>query len=305
MVDPVMCALAPNEKGTYIDGTFGAGGYAKRILETSAKVIAFDRDPDAIERGHALKEQYKDQLHLVHDTYKNMEKVIQEENLGPIDGVVLDLGVSSPQLDEAHRGFSFQQDGPLDMRMSKEGPSAADAVNELSERELSHILWTYGDEPKARRIARAIVEARKENPITTTQELAKAVYRVLGAKKPHHKTDPATKTFQAIRVHINDEMEELRKGLEAAKNVLSPNGRMVIVTFHSLEDRIVKNFIRNHSHNRPRASRHASPLMDTSSLEDVVFVDFSRKAIKPTDEEVHSNPRARSAQMRWAIKGKA
>ena len=302
MVDPVMHVLAPNEKGTYVDGTFGAGGYTKRILENSATVIAFDRDPDAIQRGSELKDKYKGKLCLIHDTYGNMEKAIQEKGLGPIHGVVLDLGVSSPQLDEAPRGFSFQQEGPLDMRMSKEGQSAADVVNTLSEKDLANVLWTYGDEPKSRRIAKAIVEKRKEAPLQTTMELANIVHSVCGRKKPHQKTDPATKTFQAIRIYINDELEELRKGLEAAKNILAPNGHLIVVTFHSLEDRIVKNFIRDNSAQRPRSSRHASPLLDTLPPQDVVFVDFSKKSLKPSDEEVDMNPRARSAQLRWAIK---
>lgn len=303
MVDPVMHVLAPNEKGTYVDGTFGAGGYTKRILEHSASVIAFDRDPDAIERGAELKEHYKSKLHLIHGTYGSMAQALKEKNIAGVDGVVLDLGVSSPQLDEAERGFSFQKDGPLDMRMSKEGMSAADVVNTLPEKELAHILWTYGDESKSRRIAKSIVARRQEAPLKTTFDLAQAIYSVCGTKKHHQKTDPATKTFQAIRIYINDEMEELRKGLEAAKDILAPSGRLVVVTFHSLEDRIVKNFIRNHSAQRPRASRYASPLVDAQPSKDVVFVDFSRKSVKPSDEEIQMNPRARSARLRWAIKG--
>lgn len=303
MVDPVMNTLAPNEKGTYIDGTFGAGGYTERILNQSHCVIAFDRDPDAIARGAGLKKRYGDRLILIHGTYSTMDQEVKERNLGPIDGVVLDLGVSSPQLDEAHRGFSFQKEGPLDMRMSKIGKTAADVVNTLSEKDLADILWTYGDETKSRAIARAIVNTRKTAPLKTTTDLRDIVYSVCGRKKPQDKTDPATKTFQAIRIYINDEMEELRKGLEAAKNVLAPQGRLVVVTFHSLEDRIVKNFIRNNSHNRPRASRYASSLLDVAASNDVVFVDFSKKAIPPSQEEIDRNPRARSAQLRWAVKG--
>ncbi len=305
MVEPVMHVLAPNEKGTYIDGTFGAGGYTKRMLEKSSKVIAFDRDPDAIERGKALKDLYGDRLSLICHTYGSMERIVQDNQWGPIDGVVLDLGVSSPQLDEALRGFSFQQDGPLDMRMSKEGVTAAHILNTFPEKEISKILWAYGDEQKSRRIAKAIVEKRSQKPLETTFDLAECVYSVCGRKKVHDKTDPATKTFQAIRIYINDELEELRKGLEAAKNVLAPSGRLVIVTFHSLEDRIVKNFIRDNSNNKPRASRHVSPLMDALPSEDAAFKDCSRKALKPSDEEVRHNPRARSAQLRWAIKGNA
>jgi 16S rRNA (cytosine1402-N4)-methyltransferase len=303
MVDPVMNALAPIEKGTYIDGTFGAGGYTKRILSKAHRVIAFDRDPDAILRGDALKKEYGDRLILIHGTYGSMDEEIKKRKLDPVHGVVLDLGVSSPQLDEALRGFSFQKEGPLDMRMSKAGRTAADVVNTLPERELAHILWTYGDESKSRAIARAIAGRRAAAPLKTTTDLAECVYSVCGRKKPHEKTDPATKTFQAIRIYINDEMEELRRGLEAAKEILAPNGKLVVVTFHSLEDRIVKNFIRNNSHNRPRVSRYASSLLDTSASDDVVFVDFSKKAILPSQEEVDQNPRARSAQLRWAIKG--
>ncbi len=305
MVEPVMRVLAPNEKGSYIDGTFGAGGYTERMLETSSRVIAFDRDPDAIARGKDLKDRYADRLCLVHDTYGAMEEVVADNQWGPIDGVVLDLGVSSPQLDEALRGFSFQQDGPLDMRMSKEGVTAAHILNTFPEKEISKILWAYGDEQRSRRIAKAIVEKRSEKPLETTFDLAECVYSVCGRKKVHDKTDPATKTFQAIRIYINDELEELRKGLEAAKNVLAPNGRLVIVTFHSLEDRIVKNFIRDNSAYKPKVSRHASPLVDTLPQDTMVFMDCSRKALKPSEEEIRNNPRARSAQLRWAIKGKA
>lgn len=303
MVDPVMNTLAPNEKGTYIDGTFGAGGYTERILKKSHCVIAFDRDPDAIARGEDLKKKYGDHLVLIHGTYGTMDQEIKKRNLGLVDGVVLDLGVSSPQLDEAHRGFSFQKEGPLDMRMSKTGKTAADVVNTLSEKDLAHILWSYGDETKSRAIARAIIQRRQATPLKTTTDLREAVYSVCGPKKPQDKTDPATKTFQAIRIFINDEMEELRKGLEAAKNVLAPHGRLVVVTFHSLEDRMVKNFIRNNSHNRPRASRYVSSLLDATDSRDVVFVDFSKKALLPSKEEVAQNPRARSAQLRWAVKG--
>ena len=234
-----------------------------------------------------------------------MEKVLAENHFGPIDGVVLDLGVSSPQLDEALRGFSFQKEGPLDMRMSKEGVTAAHILNTFSEKEISKILWTYGDETRSRPIAKAIVEKRAQTPLETTLDLAECVYSVCGRKKPHEKTDPATKTFQAIRIYINDELEELRKGLEAAKNVLSPNGRLVVVTFHSLEDRIVKNFIRDNSCNKPRSSRHSALLVDTLPAQNVVFIACSKKAIKPSEEEVALNPRARSAQLRWAIKGTA
>ena len=298
-----MDTLAPIEKGTYIDGTFGAGGYTKAILNhTPCHVIAIDRDPDAIVRGALLKEEYGERLYLIHGTFGDMERHLRERDLGPIDGIVLDLGVSSPQLDEALRGFSFQKEGPLDMRMSKEGLSAFEVVNTFSEKDLSNILWEYGDESKSRRIARSIVERRKQKDLETTLDLAEAVYQACGRKKPHQKTDPATKTFQAIRIYINDEMGELKKALEAAKEVLAPNGKLVVVTFHSLEDRIVKNFMRNNAGQRPQSSRHAAAF-DTVETEAPIFEEFSRKSIKPTEQEISLNPRARSAQLRWARKG--
>lgn len=302
MVDPVMNALAPNEKGTYVDGTFGAGGYAERLLQKGSQVIAFDRDPDAIARGELLKAVYGDKLTLIHGTYGTMEGVIKEKGGGFIQGVVLDLGVSSPQLDEPHRGFSFQKEGPLDMRMSQEGLTAAHVVNTFSEKELSQLLWIYGEETRSRAIARAIVKKRTTKPLETTMDLAEVVHSVCGPKQPHHKIDPATKTFQAIRIYINDELEELRKGLEAAANILAPQGKLVVVTFHSLEDRIVKNFIRNRSTQKPKESRHAM-VAEREDTSHVIFVDFSRKAILPSAAEVDHNPRARSAKMRWAVKG--
>nr|WP_279614820.1 16S rRNA (cytosine(1402)-N(4))-methyltransferase RsmH [Sphingomicrobium astaxanthinifaciens] len=272
-----------------VDGTFGAGGYTKAILAAGAgEVIGFDRDPDAIA---AARERVPDErLTLVAATFSQMDERIE----GQVDGVVLDLGVSSMQLDQAERGFAFKQDGPLDMRMSQEGMSAAEFVNEAPEAELARVIKLYGEEPRARRVAATIVKAR---PLARTSELADVVRKTLGYHKGM-KTDPATRTFQGIRIHLNAELEELEKGLVAAEKILKPGGRLAVVSFHSLEDRIVKRFLRTRSGNRPQGSRHLPQRADGPPA---TFEAVS-KAIAPSEDELRENPRARSSKLRSATR---
>ncbi|MEA3047074.1 MAG: rRNA (cytosine1402-N4)-methyltransferase, partial [Sphingomonadales bacterium] len=240
LVEQVVASLAVAPGETHVDGTFGAGGYTEAILKKgAARVFAFDRDPEAIQYGEALAAACGGRLTLVPERFSRMRQALAVRGIDRVDGVTLDIGVSSMQLDQAARGFSFQADGPLDMRMSREGQSAADFVNHADEDEIAEILFHYGEEPKSRRVARAIVAAR---PIARTGQLADIVRKALG----HHKgmkKDPATRTFQAIRIHVNEELTELEGGLAAAEQVLGPGGRLAVVTFHSLEDRIVKRFL--------------------------------------------------------------
>ena len=292
LLDEIVRELRVADGARIVDGTFGAGGYSRAILEAGAgEVIGFDRDPDAIA---AAKERLPDErLTLIAATFSQMDTAID----GPVDGVVLDLGVSSMQIDEAARGFSFREDGPLDMRMEQSGPTAADFVNSADEGELARIIKRYGEEPRARRVAAAIARAR---PLQRTGELADVVRKTLG----HHKgmkTDPATRTFQAIRIHLNAELEELEKGLSAAERVLKPGGRLAVVSFHSLEDRIVKNFLRERSGNLPGGSRH---MPERQAEQPATFEDVS-KAIAPGEAEVAANPRSRSSKLRAATRTQA
>ena len=281
LLDEVLNALAIVPGETHIDGTYGAGGYSRAMLGAGADVVAFDRDPDAI----AAADKHE-RLTLIEDIFSRLDRA------APADGVVLDIGVSSMQLDRAERGFSFQSDGPLDMRMEQAGPSAADFVNTADEAEIANVIYALGDEPKSRRIARAIVAAR---PLTTTGQLAHVVRRALG-HKPHEKKDPATRTFQAIRMHINRELGELEDGLDAAERALKPGGRLAVVTFHSLEDRLVKNFMRARSGSEPAGSRHMPMRADGPKP------TFERvaKPVRASDAEIARNPRARSATLRSA-----
>jgi 16S rRNA (cytosine1402-N4)-methyltransferase len=285
LLDEVVAALAPAPGERIVDATFGAGGYTRAILATGAQVIAFDRDPDAIAAGRAAD---LPGLTLVHSDFSALEAALD----APVDGLTMDIGVSSMQLDQAERGFSFQSDGPLDMRMSQEGPSAADFLNTADEEAIADILYHYGDEPKSRRVARAIVAAR---PLTRTSELANVVRKALG-HRPHDKKDPATRTFQAIRIHVNRELGELADGLAAAERVLKPGGRLAIVTFHSLEDRLVKRFLRDRSGNAPGGSRHL-PQADAGIAPSFEAVG---RAVRAGEAEVARNPRARSATLRTA-----
>jgi 16S rRNA (cytosine1402-N4)-methyltransferase len=285
-------AVAPGE--TYVDGTFGAGGYAKAILDKgAARVFAFDRDPEAIQYGEDLAAASGGRLTLVPECFSRMRQALAARGVDQVNGVTLDIGVSSMQLDRAERGFSFQADGPLDMRMGKDGASAADFVNEADEAEIADVLFHYGEEPKARRVARAIVAAR---PIERTGELARVVRKALG----HHagmKKDPATRTFQAIRIHVNEELQELEGGLEAAEQVLGPGGRLAVVTFHSLEDRIVKRFLKARSGALPAASRH---LPARATAGPAPTFEAVTKPVRAGAAETAANPRARSATLRAA-----
>jgi len=293
LLDEVVHALAVAPGETHVDGTFGAGGYTKAILDKgAARVFAFDRDPEAIQYGEALAAS-GERLTLVPERFSRMRQALAARDVDQVDGVTLDIGVSSMQLDRAERGFSFQADGPLDMRMGREGQSAAEFVNEADEAEIADVLYHYGEEPKARRVARAIVAAR---PIERTGQLAEIVRKALG----HHKgmkKDPATRTFQAIRIHVNEELAELEGGLAAAERVLAPGGRLAVVTFHSLEDRIVKRFLKARSGDLPAGSRH---LPARAQAGPAPTFEAVAKPVRPGEAELASNPRARSATLRAA-----
>jgi 16S rRNA (cytosine1402-N4)-methyltransferase len=293
LIDEVVAALAIHSGDTVVDGTFGAGGYTRALLGAGAgRVIGFDRDPDAIAEGAALVPDPR--LTLIEDRFSQMDRVLAERGIGLVDAIALDIGVSSMQLDRADRGFAFSNDGPLDMRMSKSGLTAAEFLNEADEAEIARILKVYGEEPRARSIARAIAAAR---PIGRTAELAAIVRRAAGFR-PGQKSDPATRTFQAIRIHLNAELEELEAGLAAAERALKPGGRLAIVTFHSLEDRIVKHFFRERSGGTPAGSRHRPVLVDP------IEPTFERvaKPVSPSERELAANPRARSARLRSAVR---
>lgn len=289
LLRPLITAISP-VSGTWIDGTFGAGGYTRALLEAGAdKVIAIDRDPDAFELAADWAPAYAGRLDLVAGTFSELDETCERA-----DGVVLDLGVSSMQLDQPIRGFSFMKDGPLDMRMGRAGRSAADIVNHAPESELADILFHYGEERAARRIARAIVRARDDVPIVTTAQLAEIVSKCLGRAKPGQ-SHPATRSFQAIRIAVNDEFGQLVAGLEAAERVLGPGGILAVVSFHSLEDRVVKRFLAERSDVGGGGSRHAPE----PALRNPGF-DLMGSAISPDARELAENPRARSARLRLA-----
>ncbi|WIV51644.1 16S rRNA (cytosine(1402)-N(4))-methyltransferase RsmH [Marivivens sp. LCG002] len=289
LLRPLINAVAP-VSGVWLDGTFGAGGYSRALLEAGAdKVIGVDRDPLAFEMAAPWAHEYGDRLELVEGTFSRLD-----EYGSGLAGVVLDLGVSSMQLDLAERGFSFMRDGPLDMRMSQSGPSAADLVNTAEEVDLAEIIYLYGEERASRRIARAIVNAR---PIETTLQLARIVESCLPRPKPGQ-SHPATRTFQALRIAVNDEYGELAEGLMAAERALAPGGQLAVVTFHSVEDRMVKRFLQARSGSTGNANRYAPEL----HRETPAFELKSRKAIGPDDQELAENPRSRSAKLRVAVR---
>lgn len=292
MLDEVLAALAPAFGGAIVDGTFGAGGYASALLDAgAARIIALDRDPEAVARGREWAPAYGDRLDIIEGRFGDLAALVD----GPVAGVVLDIGVSSMQIDEARRGFSFQKDGPLDMRMGGEGPSAADLVNEAEEATLADIFFFYGEERGARRLARAIVRARAEAPITGTLALAALVERNAPRPKPG-RPHAATRVFQALRIAVNDELHELARALAAAEARLEAGGVLVVVAFHSLEDRIVKRFLRIRGGAAPGGSRHAPE----APAPPAGFEMLTRKALEPSAAEVARNPRARSARMRVA-----
>jgi len=299
MLTEVLAVLSPRDGGVYVDGTFGAGGYSRAILEAADCIVwAIDRDPDAIRRGEDLAAAYPGRLRLVHGRFGEMAALLRERNVTLVDGVALDLGVSSMQLDEAGRGFSFRADGPLDMRMDTAGPSAAVAVNTLPESELADIIYRLGEERHSRRVARAIVTARKMAPITGTLALAGIVRQVVPRSRDG--IDPATRTFQALRIYVNDELGELDRALVAAEALLAPGGRLAVVAFHSLEDRRVKAFLRARAGAIPRTSRHLPATQEEGRAP--TFSLIKGGAIKPSNDEVEGNPRARSARLRAATR---
>jgi 16S rRNA (cytosine1402-N4)-methyltransferase len=295
LLDEVIHALAITPGTEIVDGTFGAGGYSQSFLDLGARVYAFDRDPDALSEGAALAGRSEGSLNLYAACFSDMDRVLARDGIDAVDGVVLDIGVSSMQLDRAERGFSFQKDGPLDMRMARDGMTAADFVNTAEEAEIADIIYKYGEEHRSRRIARNIVAAR---PITTTAQLAAVVRRAVGYH-PGAPKDPATRAFQAIRIHINRELDELIDGLNAAERLLRPGGRLAVVTFHSLEDRIVKQFLRSRSGGDGAGSRHMPAMTGKAPI--VTFARASR-AVRPSAQELSVNPRARSATLRWAVR---
>lgn len=293
----VVAALAPRDGGVYVDGTFGAGGYSGAVLAAAdCRVWGIDRDPAAIARSQAVAERHPGRLEVIEGRFGAMDELLGARGVDAVDGVALDLGVSSPQLDEAGRGFSFRFDGPLDMRMGRTGATAADVVNTASEEELADIVFHLGEERYARRVARAIVAARAESPIERTLQLAEVVRGAV--PKSRDGIDPATRTFQALRIHVNDELGELRRGLSAAERLLAPGGRLAVVSFHSLEDREVKTFLKERSAAAASPSRHAPVAVAAARAPS--FRLLHRKAVAPGAAELSMNPRARSARLRAA-----
>jgi 16S rRNA (cytosine1402-N4)-methyltransferase len=295
MLDEVIETIAPRDGAIYIDGTFGGGSYSRALLDAAqCRVLAIDLDPDAIARGRDLAARYDGRLMLFHGPFSEMETALAEVGEQHSDGVVLDLGVSSFQLDQAERGFSFAKDGPLDMRLSQAGESAADLVNTADEKALTEIISRYGEERMARRVARAIIAAR---PFARTAALADVVSRALGPAAAREKIHPATRTFQALRIAVNDELGELERGLTACERVLGDRGRLAVVAFHSLEDRIVKQFLVAHSDAAPAASRHAPMARRAHAASFRLLHTRPRQA---SESEIGRNPRARSARLRAA-----
>ena len=295
----VIAALNPQDGEIHVDGTFGAGGYSRALLQASnCRVIAIDRDPTAIARGQDMAKDWDGRLTMVQGCYGNMDQVLTDLGIAQVNGVALDIGVSSMQIDQAERGFSFAKDGPLDMRMGNDGTTAADLVNEASEERLADIIFHYGEERLARRVARAIVAQRKISPYSRTAELADTVRSQVPRSK--NGIDPATRTFQALRIAVNDELGELERGLLAAETILAPGGRLAVVTFHSLEDRIVKDFLKSRSISQAQPSRHIP--MAASAEFNPVFTVLNRKPIGATAEEIARNARSRSACLRAAVR---
>ena len=295
LLKEVMEQISPKDGGIYVDGTFGAGGYTRAALQAAdCKVYAIDRDPDAIANGQALVEEFDGRLKLLHGTFGKMKELLNDEGIDHVDGVMLDIGVSSMQIDQAERGFSFQKDGALDMRMSRNGLSAADVVNKYGEKELADIIYLYGEERYSRRIAAAVVSRRRERAFSTTLDLAHVIRSVVPHKKDD--IDPATRTFQALRIYVNDELEQLRSGLSGAEALLNHGGRMAVVSFHSLEDRIVKNFIQGKSGKTARPSRYLPDVAEAAAT----LKPLTKKPITPSSQECLENPRARSARLRSA-----
>ncbi len=301
LLDTALACLHPVDGEIIVDATFGAGGYAAGLLDTaSCRVIALDRDPVAVREGHRLARRYGGRLTVFERRFSELDLLVRDEVGGPVDGAVFDLGVSSTQIDDAGRGFSFRLDGPLDMRMGTTGPTAADAVNTLDEDGLHRIIGEFGEERRARAVARAIVRARATSPITRTGELADIVRRTV--RQPPGGIDPATRTFQGLRIWVNQELQEIEEGLLAAEAVLREGGRLVVVAFHSLEDRIVKRFLRQRSGRGARPGRHQPP---AGEAPEPTFRLVTTRPVRPSTAETGANPRARSARLRHAVRTSA
>ena len=295
LLNEVIENLSVGPGDTVVDGTFGAGGYTRAILATGAKVVGFDRDPTARRYASDLP---ADRFRFVEGLFSGMDDLLGE---GAVDAVALDLGVSSMQIDQAERGFSFMQDGPLDMRMGGDGPTAAELVNTCDQDELARIIFVYGEERESRRVARAIVRRRAEQPFSRTLELAEFVERALGGRRGA-KIHPATRTFQGLRIAVNEELSELEAGLIAAERALKAGGRLCVVTFHSLEDRIVKSFLSVRAGRTPAGSRHAPPLAAGAQPSFRLLFNGAQAA---SEAETRTNPRARSAKLRAAVRTEA
>ena len=297
MLKEVLDVLQPKDGGLYVDGTFGNGGYTRGILEAAdCQVWGIDRDPNVIVKAKAMETEFPGRFHVIEGRFGDMAELLQAQGIGAVDGVALDLGVSSMQLDQAERGFSFQNDGPLDMRMEQTGQTAADVVNTFDEEDLANIIYEFGEERRSRHVAHAIVEARKEQKFTRTRELAELVRRVV--RKSKDGIDSATRTFQGLRIYVNDELGEVDRGLAGAEHVLAPGGRLAVVSFHSLEDKRVKAFLNERSGNTPNPSRHM-PDVDQHGPQST-FKLLKRGVVKSSQEECRMNPRSRSARMRLA-----
>lgn len=299
MLNEVLSVLNPASGRLLIDGTFGAGGYTTALLNAGANVLAIDRDPDAIRDGAHLVESYNGRLILEEGEFSNLDTIAAGHDLVSVDGIVLDIGVSSMQLDQADRGFSFRGDGPLDMRMSQSGVSAADVVNHVAQKDLTRIIGILGEEKKASRVSGAIIRARDKSPISKTSELAKIIEQALGGRKGE-RIHPATRTFQALRIFVNRELEQLGLALMAAERILKAGGTLAVVTFHSLEDRMVKLFFKDRSE-APSGSRHLPQVTG----EAMTFAIEGRGMRKASERESEANPRARSAKLRWGQRTEA
>lgn len=299
MLSEVIRYIDPKDGEIYVDGTFGAGGYTKAILNAAnCDVYAIDCDPNVQNTADNFKKEYKNRFKFLHGKFSKMSELLEKEGVSGVNGVVLDIGVSSMQLDEAERGFSFMREGPLDMRMSADGIDAATFINSADEKELADTIYRYSGEKKSRYIAKAILQAREKKTITTTTEFARIVRDAIHGKK--EKIDQATRTFQAIRIWVNDELGELKRALDAATKVLVPGGKLVIVSFHSLEDSIIKDFLNEKSGKNDGVSRHL--LVFENKKPEAIFELLTRKVVVPSEAEIEKNPRARSAKLRAARK---
>lgn len=303
LVDEVLGVLSPRDGERHLDATFGDGGYTRAVLDAAdCRVVAIDRDPAAVAAAAAQVARYGERLRVVQGRFGDLATIVREEGIDAVDGVMFDVGVSSMQIDDAARGFSFMRDGPLDMRMDgadADALSAADIVNTLDEAELARLIRSLGEERKARAIARAIVRERAKEPIETTGRLAAIVENAVGGRRHDERIHPATRTFQALRIHVNDELGELSRGLAAAERVLAPGGRLVVVSFHSLEDRIVKRFLAARTGRAPRGSRHMPP---AGARPAPSFEEAFHGTRTPHEAEAERNPRARSARLRAALR---